>query len=322
MKRSLLAMLCVLVLCVMPVLAQAQPVYPTKPVRMIVPFPPGGGNDLLARLIGQKLSEMWGQSVIVDNKPGGNTIVGTEALARATPDGYTLMLTSSSHVIIPSFLNLPFDAIKSFSPVTTVSLSELVLAVNPEVPASNLQQLIALAKAKPDQLNFASGGSGNPNHLAGEMFKTMTGTRMVHVPYKGGGPALADAVAGQIPLVLNAMPAVIPHVKAGRLKALAVTSPQRHPLLPAVQTFQEAGVKDFVAFQWYGVLAPAGTPAEIVNLLNREINKALALPDVKERFVSVTLDITPGTPADFLKLLEAEDRRWKEVVKDVAIRLD
>ena len=182
MKRTLIVVLYALMVAVVPGLAIAQSAYPTRPVRVIVPFPPGGGNDLLARIIGQKLGDMWGQPVVIDNKPGGNTIVGTEALARSAPDGYTLMLTSSSHVIIPSLLNLPFDAIKDFAPVTTVSSSELVLVVNPQVPAKSVQELIALAKAKPGQLNFASGGSGNPNHLAGEMFNSMTGTKIVHVP--------------------------------------------------------------------------------------------------------------------------------------------
>jgi len=322
MKRSLLAMLCVLVLCVMPVLAQAQPVYPTKPVRMIVPFPPGGGNDLLARLIGQKLSEMWGQSVIVDNKPGGNTIVGTEALARATPDGYTLMLTSSSHVIIPSFLNLPFDAIKSFSPVTTVSLSELVLAVNPEVPASNLQQLIALAKAKPDQLNFASGGSGNPNHLAGEMFKTMTGTKMVHVPYKGGGPALNDLVGGQVQMFFVASAVVLPYIKSGRLKALAISGDHRLAALPDVPTFSEAGLANFEVGQWYAILAPAGTPKPIVDKVAADVAKVLALPDVKEKLAAQGMEPFVTTPSQLGELMEKDLARYAKLIKAADIKME
>jgi len=303
--------------------AQAAERYPQRAVRIVVPYPPGGGSDLTGRTIGQKLAESLGQTFVVDNRAGATGLIGTQIVAKAAPDGYTLLLADMPHAILPLvYSRKPYDAIRDFAPVNLLATSPQAFSAHPTFSAGTLKELLAMPRAQTEKLGMGTTGLASGPHMTYELLRLKTGLTLNHVPYKGGGPALADAVAGQIPLVLNAMPAVIPHVKAGRLKALAVTSPQRHPLLPAVQTFQEAGVKDFVAFQWYGVLAPAGTPAEIVNLLNREINKALALPDVKERFVSVTLDITPGTPADFLKLLEAEDRRWKEVVKDVAIRLD
>jgi tripartite-type tricarboxylate transporter receptor subunit TctC len=311
-----------LVSAVVPGIATAQSSYPTKPVRIIVPFPPGGGNDLLARLIGQKLGEMWNQAVIVDNKPGGNTIVGTEALARAAPDGYTLMLTSSSHVIIPSLLNLPFDAIKDFTPVTTVSLSELVLAVNPEVPAKTVQELIALAKAKPGQLNFASGGSGNPNHLAGEMFNSMTGTKIVHVPYKGGGPALNDLVGGQVQMFFVASAVVLPFIKTGKLRALAISGDHRLAALPDVPTFTEAGLSNFDIGQWYAILAPAGTPTGIVDKVAADVAKVLAMPDVKEKLAAQGMDPYVTTPAQLGDLMNKDLARYAKLIKSANIKME
>jgi tripartite-type tricarboxylate transporter receptor subunit TctC len=311
-----------LVSAAVPGIATAQSSYPTKPVRIIVPFPPGGGNDLLARLIGQKLGEMWNQAVIVDNKPGGNTIVGTEALARAAPDGYTLMLTSSSHVIIPSLLNLPFDAIKDFTPVTTVSLSELVLAVNPEVPAKTVQELIALAKAKPGQLNFASGGSGNPNHLAGEMFNSMTGTKIVHVPYKGGGPALNDLVGGQVQMFFVASAVVLPFIKTGKLRALAISGDHRLAALPDVPTFTEAGLSNFDIGQWYAILAPAGTPTGIVDKVAADVAKVLAMPDVKEKLAAQGMDPYVTTPAQLGDLMNKDLARYAKLIKSANIKME
>jgi tripartite-type tricarboxylate transporter receptor subunit TctC len=296
--------------------------YPTKPVRMIVPFPPGGGNDLLARLVGQKLSEMWGQAVVVDNRPGGNTIVGTEALARSAPDGYTLMLTSSSHVIIPSLMSLPFDAMKDFAPVAPVSRSELILAVNPAVPANTVQELIALAKAKPGTLNFASGGSGNPNHLAGEMFNTAAGVQTTHIPYKGGGPALTDLMGGQVQMFFVASAVVLPHIKSGKLKAIAISGEHRLPALPQVPTFGEAGLANFDIGQWYAILAPAGTPKPVIDKVSADVAKVLAMPDVKEKLAAQGMDPFISTPAQLETLMSADLARYAKLIKSANIKMD
>jgi len=322
MKRTLVVVLYALMVAVVPGLAIAQSAYPTRPVRVIVPFPPGGGNDLLARIIGQKLGDMWGQPVVIDNKPGGNTIVGTEALARSAPDGYTLMLTSSSHVIIPSLLNLPFDAIKDFAPVTTVSSSELVLVVNPQVPAKSVQELIALAKAKPGQLNFASGGSGNPNHLAGEMFNSMTGTKIVHVPYKGGGPALNDLVGGQVQMFFVASAVVLPFIKSDRLKALAISGNHRLAALPDVPTFTEAGLPNFDVGQWYAILAPAGTPKPIIDKVAADVTTVLALPDVKEKLAAQGMEAFVTTPAQLGDLMSKDLARYAKLIKSADIKME
>jgi len=322
MKRTLIVVLYALMVAVVPGLAIAQSAYPTRPVRVIVPFPPGGGNDLLARIIGQKLGDMWGQPVVIDNKPGGNTIVGTEALARSAPDGYTLMLTSSSHVIIPSLLNLPFDAIKDFAPVTTVSSSELVLVVNPQVPAKSVQELIALAKAKPGQLNFASGGSGNPNHLAGEMFNSMTGTKIVHVPYKGGGPALNDLVGGQVQMFFVASAVVLPFIKSDRLKALAISGNHRLAALPDVPTFTEAGLPNFDVGQWYAILAPAGTPKPIIDKVAADVTTVLALPDVKEKLAAQGMEAFVTTPAQLGDLMSKDLARYAKLIKSADIKME
>ena len=297
--------------------------YPTRPVRIIVPYPPGGGSDLTGRAIGAKLADALGQTFIVDNRPGATGLIGTQLAAKATPDGYTILLADMPHSILPLvYSKPPYDAIKDFAPLNLLATSPQTLSAHTSFSGNSLKDLLALPRAQAEKLSLGTTGLASGPHMTYELLRLKTGLTLTHVPYKGGGPALADAVAGQIPLVMNAVPAVFPHIKAGRLKGLAVTSAQRHPLLPGVATFIESGVKDLVAFQWYGVLAPAGTPRDIVTILNREINKALTLPDVKDRFTSVTLDITPGSPEDYLKFLQAEDQRWKEVLKQVKIRLD
>jgi tripartite-type tricarboxylate transporter receptor subunit TctC len=297
--------------------------FPARPVRIIVPYPPGGGSDLTGRTIGAKLAEALGQTFIVDNRPGATGLIGTQLAAKATPDGYTILLADMPHAILPLvYAKPPYDAIKDFAPLNLLATSPQALSAHPTFNSNTLRELLAMPRAQAEKLSLGTTGLASGPHMTYELLRLKTGLTLTHVPYKGGGPALADAVAGQIPLVMNAVPAVFPHIKAGRLKGLAVTSAQRHALLPSVATFIESGVKDLTAFQWYGVLAPAGTPLDIVALLNREINKALTLPDVKERFTAVTLDITPGSPGDFLKLLQAEDQRWKEVLKQVRIRLD
>ena len=297
--------------------------YPSRPIRMIVPYPPGGGSDLTGRAIGLKLNDSLGQTVVVDNRPGATGLIGTELAAKSPANGYTIILADAPHTINALvYARQRYDAIKDFEPINLLATSPQGLFANPSFGVNTLKELLAMPRAQTEKLAMGSSGLASGPHMVYEWLKQRTGLTLNHVPYKGGGPSLLDAVGGQIPLVMNAVPAAMPFIQSNRLKTLAITSPKRHPLLPNVQTFQEAGVKDFVSFQWYGVLAPAGTPKDIIAALNREINKALAAPDVKDRFASLTLDSTPGTPDDFRKLLESEDRRWKEVQKQVNVRLD
>jgi len=297
--------------------------YPSKPVRFIVPYPPGGGSDITARAIGAKLNEYLGQTFVIDNRPGATGLIGTLLTARAPADGYTLLLADAPHTINALvYSKQPYDAIKDFAPINLVATSPQALCANPSFSVNSLKELLAMPRAQTEKFAIGSSGLASGPHMLYEWLRIKTGLVLNHVPYKGGGPSISDTVAGQIPLVLNAVPASMPFIKSGRLKTLAITSPERHPLLPGVPTFLESGVKDFVSFQWYGVFAPAGTPRETVALLNREINKALNSPDIRERFVAVTFDPTPGKPEDFLKLLQDEDARWRGVQKQVNVRLD
>lgn len=303
--------------------AQAAEKYPARPVRVIVPYPPGGGSDLTGRAIGQKLSDALGQTFVVDNRPGATGLIGTVIAAKATPDGYTIILADQPHSINSLvYSKPPYDAVKDFAPLNLVATSPQIMAAHPSFSVNTLKELLAQTPAQTAKYAVGTSGLASGPHMTYEWLRLKTGLTLNHVPYKGGGPSLVDAMAGQIPLVINAAPASFPHVRAGKLKPLAITSAQRHALLPTVPTFQEAGVKDFIAYQWYGMLAPAGTPREIIALLNSEINKALNAADVKTRFTAVTLDITPGSPDDFKRFLETEDARWKGVVKQVSVRLD
>ncbi len=303
--------------------AAAETAYPNRPVRMVVPYPPGGGSDITGRAIGNKLSEYLGQTFVIDNRPGATGLIGTMIAARAPADGYTIVLADAPHTINSLvYAKSPYDAIRDFTPLNLVATSPQALLAHPKFSANTLKELLAMPRAQTEKLAMGSSGLASGPHLVYEWLRLRTGLTLNHVPYKGGGPSLADATAGQIPLVMNAVPAAMPHVKANRLKTLAITSPQRHPLLPNTQTFIEAGVKDFVTFQWYGMLGPAGMPKDVVATLNQSINKALAAPDVKERFASLTFDISIGSPEDFRKLLVSEDQRWKDVLKQVKIQLD
>ena len=299
----------------------AQQVYPSKPIRIIVAFPPGGAYDVLARTVGQKLTETWGQQALVDNRPGGNTIIGTEALAKSAPDGYTLMLTSVTHVIIPSLLTLPFDTIKDFAPVTTVSNTEIILTLNPSVPTRNLQEFIALAKARPGELNFASVGSGGPGHLTGESLKIAAGISLQHIPYKGGGPAATDLISGQVQSAFLGSINVVPHIKSGRLKAIAITGEARMGALPEVPTFAEAGLPGFDG-SWQGVLAPAGTPKAIIEKLSTEIARIVAIPDVREKLRSQGAEPYISSPEKFTALMKADMARYAKIVKAANIKFE
>lgn len=301
----------------------AQQPYPSKPIRMISPFAPGGGNDILCRTIAQKLTENLKQQIIVENRPGANGIIGTEAAARSAPDGYTIVLIPSGHAVNASLhRKLPYDSIKDFTPITLVGSSPLILAVHPSVPAKNVKELMALAKARPEQLTYGSAGIGSSGHLGGALFETLTGTKMVHVPYKGMGIALSDLMGGQVSLVFGTSLSVVPHVRSGRLRALATTGAQRSPALPDLPTVAEAGVPGYEAGLWYGFVGPARLPPEIVRRLNAEIVAVLGLAEVRARLASQGVDPKPSTPEEFARLLVSDLERWAKVVQRAGVRAE
>ena len=296
--------------------AQAQ-TYPTKPIRLVVPFPAGGTTDILARAVAQKLSETLGQQVIVDNRPGAGGNIGSELVARSAPDGYTLLMgTVGTHAInVSLYPKLPYDPVKDFTPIVLMAGVPNVLVVNPSLPARSVSELIAYAKANPGKLNFASSGSGTSIHLSGELFKVLTGVQMTHVPYKGSAPALTDLVGGQVQLMFDNLPSSLAFIKAGKLRALAVTSKTRAAALPDVPTMVEAGVPDFEASSWFGILAPAGTPRDIVVRINAEVAKWLATPDAREKLAGQGAIAAGGAPEDFARHIASETAKWARVVK-------
>jgi tripartite-type tricarboxylate transporter receptor subunit TctC len=300
------------------------PAYPTKPIRLVVPFPPGGATDILARNVAQRLTETWGQSVVVDNRPGAGGNIGTELVAKAAPDGYTLeMGTVGTHAINASlYAKIPFDHVKDFAPVILVAGVPNVLVVNPSLPVNSVQELIAYAKANPGKLNFASSGPGTSIHLSGELFKVMAGVQMTHVPYKGSAPALADLLGGQVQLMFDNLPPSLPQIKAGKLRPLAVTSLTRAPALPDVPTIAESGLPGFEASSWFGILAPAGTPPAIIAKLNAEVAKWLASPEGKEKLVAIGANAAGGSPEDFARHIQAETAKWAKVVKESGAKVD
>ncbi|MBA4327790.1 MAG: ABC transporter substrate-binding protein [Polaromonas sp.] len=298
--------------------------YPVKPIRLVVPFTPGGSSDILARSIGQKLGEAWGQAVVIDNIPGAGGSLGADRVAKAAPDGYTLLMGHiGTHAVNPLiYPRLPYDPIKSFSPVAWVASVPNILVVHPAVPARTLKELVALAKSKPGQLNYGSGGNGSAAHLATEYLKLQSQTFVVHVPYRGTAPAVNDLVAGQIQVLFTGAPAVLPFVKSGQMRALAVSSSKRMDALPDLPTVAESGYKGFEADQWYGIMAPAGTPREIVAKLNAQINLALNTPDLKTRLANEGATATPTTPEAFGKHIASELARWKPVIQSGGIKAD
>jgi tripartite-type tricarboxylate transporter receptor subunit TctC len=302
-------------------LAQA---YPAKSVRMVVPFAAGAGsNDIMARLIAQKLTDEFGQQFVVDNRPGASGIIGTDIVAKAPPDGYTLLMMSLTFTVNPSlFSKLPYDTVKDFVPVTLVASAPLMLVVHPSVPAKSVAEFIAYAKANPGKLNFGSGGPGTTPHLAGEMMKTMAGIQVTHIPYKGGAPALADLVGGQIQFMCENIPGTLPFAKAGKLRALAVTDLKRSPLLPELPTLDESGLKGYQIVGWNGLFVPAGTPQAIVNKLYSGVGRALALPDVKERLSVMGADGVGDTPQHFAAFIKAEIPKWARVAKDAGLKVE
>ena len=303
--------------------AYAQQPYPARPIRIISPFAPGGGNDVISRTIAQKLTENVKQQVIVENRPGANGIIGTEAAARAAPDGYTIVLIPSGHAVNASLRRkLPYDSIRDFTPITLVGSSPLILAVHPSVPAKSVKALAALARARPGQMTYGSAGIGSSGHLGGALFETLTGVKMVHVPYKGMGLAITDLMAGHISLVFGTSASVMPHVRSGRLRALATTGAKRSPALPDFPTVAEAGVPGYEAGLWYGFVGPARIPGDIVRRLNAEIVAVLKSPEVHDRLASQGVDATPSTPEEFGKLMVTDLERWAKVVQRAGIRAE
>jgi len=304
-----------------PALAQN---YPTKTIRMIVPFPPGGTTDILARVAGQKITEAFGQQVIIDNRPGAGGNIGTELVAKAAPDGYTLLTDPGSTLTInPSlFAKLSYDVLKDFAPVTIIAAVPNLLVVHPSLPVKSVKELITLAKARPGQLNYASTGAGQSTHLSMELFKTMAGINVVHIPYKGSSPALVDLLGGQVSLMFDNMPSSLPHVKAGKLRALAVSTLKRSPAMPQLPTVAESGLPGFEVSVWFGVLAPAGTPREIVNKLNGAIVRSLQSPDVHERLAGQGAEPIGNTPEQFTAQMQRDLVKWAKVVRDSGAKLD
>ena len=301
----------------------AQQPYPNRLIRVITPYPPGGSADPMARLVAQKLSDKWGQPVIVENRPGGNSIIGTEAAAKAAPDGYTILVVGNTHVAYPNLLpNLPYDAIKDFDAVASIARMRYVLVLSPSVPANNLQEFIALAKAKPGQLNFASSGVGGGLHLGGELFNIMVGTKMQHVPYKGSGPLMTDLISGQVQLSFQTSIAVVNHIKSGRLKAMAITGSTRASALPQVPTFAEAGLPGFDMSGWYGILTPAGAPKEVIDKMSKEMAVILAMPDVQDYLTKQGFDPFISTPEQFAAQMKADFAKYANIIKTAHIKLE
>mgnify|MGYP006271664393 CR=1 FL=1 len=321
MKRSAyigLTALCAAAVAAPP--AAAQGAYPSRPIRIISIFPAGGGNDAICRAVGQRLGENMKQQVIVENRPGANGIIGTEAAARAAPDGYTLTLIPSGHAVNASlYKKLPFDSIRDFTPLSLAGASPTVLAVHPSLPAKNVRELIALARARPAQLTYVSAGVGASGHLAGALFETMTGVKMTHIPYKGMSLAVVDLIAGQVSMTFGTSSTMVPYVKSGRVRALATTGAQRSPALPDLPTVAESGVPEYEASLWYGFVGPAKLPPEIARRLTTEINAALNAPDVRERLTSLGVDPRGSSAEEFGRLMVTDLERWAAVVRRAGI---
>ena len=300
----------------------AQTLYPAKPVRLVVPYPPGGGNDTLARIFGQKLTETFGQQVIVENRAGAGTTIGTAFVARATPDGYTLLLSSiATHAFSPHLYAKPgYDALRDFSPVTLLVIAPTLLVVNPALPVNSLKELIALAKRRPGQLEFASAGTGSSAHMLGETFKSLAKIDIIQIPYKGGAPAVVGTISGEAQMMTDPAASVLPHVKSGRLKALAIARATRLPDLQQVPTFAEAGMPEYTASAWYSVHAPAKTPGEIVARLNRELVRIINLPDIKERLKDLGSDGVGNTQETFGQFVAAEHAKYGKLIKAMGVK--
>jgi len=303
---------------------QSAPAYPIRPVKMVMPFPAGGPTDILGRLLAQKLLESWGQNVIVDNRAGGGGQIGAIVAAKAPPDGYTLFLGGITTLAIAPFVqkSIQYDPLRDFQAVTQTTISPLMLMTHPSLPVKTVKEFIALAKARPGQINYASSGPGGSGHLAGELFKSTTSTNLVHVPYRGAPPALNDLVAGQVQVMFGTMLAAVPHVRSGKVRAIAVTGPKRSIAVPEVPTFTEAGLPSYDASSWNGILVPTGTPAAIVSRLNAELVKILHTPNVLDRLEGDGPIPVGNSPEQFTAYIKAEQAKWAKVVREAHVRID
>jgi tripartite-type tricarboxylate transporter receptor subunit TctC len=310
------------VLLLVPAAVAAQG-YPAKPVRMIAPSSPGSGVDIVARALAQKLSESLKQQVVVENRAGAGANLGAEIAAKAPPDGYTLFMGTPAHAIDPAFYRqLNYDIVRDFAPVSLATSGQYVLVAHPSVPAKSVKEFVALARARPGQLNYASAGNGNATHLAGELLKSLAKIDIVHVPYKGSGPALIDTIGGQVHFMFSNLTAALPHMKSGRLRALAVTGEKRTPAATDIPTMMEAGVPGYAVTSWYGVLVPAGTPQDVIARLNAEIGTAMRSSDMRSRLAAEGADPMPGSPAEFASLLKSEIAKWAKVIKASGVKPD
>ena len=297
--------------------------YPVRPIRLVLGFPPGGSTDLVARVVAQKMSDSWGQQVVVDNRPGANGMIGADLVAKASPDGYSMLLSSIGPMAInASLYKMPYDIVNDFAPITYTGNVANLLVLHPAVPAKDVKELIALARARPGELTFGSSGTGGAPHMAVELFKLLAKVNVVHVPYKGGGPAMADLVGGQISGSFASMPSSIPFVKTGKLRALAVTAPKRSTALPAVPTISEAGIPGFAVLDWQGLFTTGRTPPEIVAKLNAEVVRILALPDVVERLTTAGVEIQTSTPREWGDFVKSEISKWAKVVKAAGVKVE
>ena len=297
--------------------------YPTKPIRIIVPYAPGGSTDVVMRILAPRMMESLGQQVVVENRPGGSSTIGLDAAAKSAPDGYTLGVPNLTFGANPSLIKkMPFDTEKDLVPVSLVSIVTLVLTVHPSVPARSVKELIALAKSKPGSLNYGSAGNASANHLATERFNYMTGTKMVHIPFKGGGPAVISIVSGETAILMATIPSSIQHFETGRLRPLGVTSLQRNAALPKIPSINEAGVPGYEAIEWNGIVVPAGTPPAIIARLNQAIVKSLSIPEVKERIVGLGADPVGSSPEEFAAFIKKEIATWTKVIKEVGITVE
>ena len=321
--NALVSLAAVGVLMVVAGSVTAQQGYPSKPIRFVLPYPPGGSTTPLARIVGQKLTENWGQQVIIDNRGGGNTIIGTDVVAKASPDGYTILLISSAFFSAPSlFPYLPYDTVKDFEAVATIAKSRFVLVVHPSVPANNLREFIALAKSEPRKLNYASSGVGSNVHLSGELFDIMVGTKMQHIPYKGSGPLISDLIGGQVQLSFQVPISVMSQIKSGRLRAIAITGEARSSALPQVPTFAEGGLPDFGLTGWFGIVAPAGTSKEIIEKMSSEMAAILAMPDVQEALAKQGSDAFISTPEQVAAMIKSDIAKYAKIIKAANIKIE
>ncbi|MDB5808651.1 MAG: tripartite tricarboxylate transporter receptor family protein [Betaproteobacteria bacterium] len=302
---------------------QVNVAYPTRVVRLVVAYAAGGSNDLVARALAQRLAETWGQPVIIDNKPGGNTVIGTDAVAKAPPDGYTLLITPPALTINPGLVKkLPYDALRDFTPVTLININPQLLIVHPGVPARNVRELVALAKSRPGGLNYSSSGTGGANHLAGELFNSMAGVKIMHIPYKGNAPSLIALTGGEVDLAFNSLPSALPLLQAGRLRALGVTAKARSSVLPDVPTLDEAGLNGYEAVAWTGLVAPAGTPAAIITRINGAVVAVVQSADFRERLKAEGSDPVGSSPEQYAAFLRDEVAKWTRVIRFAGVTAD